>query len=100
MEIIIKSVNFKIDGPLETLVREKVSKLFQHSQTIIRAYVVLRNGEYNNPQNKMCEIRLVVPGNDHVVKKSTEVLEKSIAMAVEMLQKILRRHKNKQIANR
>ena len=100
METIISAANFKIDTSLETFVSKKVRKLFNHCQTIIRANVILREGEKGNPENKKCEIRLVIPGYDHFVKKSTDVYEKSVSEAVSVLQKILRRKKNRNIAKR
>lgn len=100
MEIIISAINFKADATLETFVRKKVSKLFNQCNTIIRANVILREGENGNLENKLCEIRLMVPGYDHIVKKGTGVYEKSISQSVEVLQKILRRKKNKLIAKR
>ncbi|MEP7376879.1 MAG: HPF/RaiA family ribosome-associated protein [Chitinophagaceae bacterium] len=100
MEIIISTINFKTDTTIEAFVREKVSKLFNHCKTIIRANVILREGENGNLKNKQCEIRLMIPGYDHFVKKSTGVYEKSISQAVEVLQKILRRKKNRIIAKR
>ena len=42
----------------------------------------------------------MIPGYDHFVKKSTGVYEKSVSQAVEVLQKILRRKKNRVIAKR
>ena len=100
MEIIISTINFKTDTSLETFVREKVSKLFNHCKTIIRANVILREGENGNLENKQCEIRLMIPGYDHFVKRSTGVYEKSVSQAVEVLQKILRRKKNRVLAKR
>ena len=97
MEIIINSVNFKTDTALEIFVKEKVSKLFNQCDKIIRANVILRETENGNPENKLCEIRLMIPGNDHIVKKCTAVYEKSILQAVEVLQKIIRRKKAKVI---
>ena len=100
MEIIINSVNFKTDTALEIFVKEKVSKLFNQCSNIIRANVILRETEKGNPENKLCEIRLMIPGNDHFVKKSTGVYEKSVSQAVAVLQKILRRKKSRVIAKR
>jgi len=94
MEIIISSVNFKANATLDAFVKEKVSKLFKQCNTIIRANVVLRKTESGNPENKLCEIRLMIPGNDHFVRKCTAVYEKSILQAVDVLQKIIRRKKN------
>lgn len=100
MEIIIKSVNFKASKSLEELIVEKVSKLSFHSNKIIKASVVLREEEKNNPDNKLCEIKLMVPGYDHYAKKKTERYEKSISQAVDTLQNTLLKTKNKLIAKR
>ena len=100
MEIIINSVNFKTDTALEIFVKEKVSKLFNQCDNIIRANVILRETEKGNPENKLCEIRLMIPGNDHFVRKSTGVYEKSVSQAVEVLHKILRRKKRRVISKR
>ena len=100
MEIIINSVNFKPGSALEAFVREKVAKLFNKCNNIIRANIVLRETENGNTENKLCEIRLIIPGYDHLVKKSTGVYEKSVLKAVKVLQKIIRRRKTKVITKR
>lgn len=100
MEIIINTINLKIDTSLKVFIREKVSKLFDHCKTIIRANVILSEGDNGNLENKLCEIRLMIPGYDHLVKKNTAVYEKSISKAVEALQNMLRRKKNRIIAKR
>src|SRR5438874_381458 len=99
MEIIINSVNFK-SGTLEAFIREKVGKLFIKCNNIIRANIVLRQTEEGKTENKLCEIRLMIPGYDHLVKKSTGVYEKSVLQAVKVLQKIIRRRKTKVITKR
>ena len=100
MNIIIKSVNFKAGNKLKKFIREKLRKLFEHYDTIIRANVILSKGESKNPENKLCEIRLVVPGYDHYVKKSSEEYHKSVSQSVDVLQEILRRNKTRLVSNR
>ena len=95
MNIIIKSINFKTGRALEAFVRKKVNKLFRQFNTIIRADVSLRKGESKNPQNRLCEIRLVVPGYDHFVKKSSGAFQKSVLQSVAVLAEILRRNKTR-----
>jgi len=95
MNIIIKSVNFKTGSALETFVRKKVGKLFRQFNNIIRADVSLRKGESRNPENKLCEIRLVVPGYDHFAKKSSGAFQKSVLQSVDVLEEILRRNKTR-----
>ena len=100
MDIIIKSVNFKASLALETFIKEKVGKLFNRSNNIIRANVILREGEEGSFENKQCQISLMIPGNDHIVKKKTGLYEKSVLQAVKVLKKILRRKKTKLIDKR
>lgn len=90
MNITIQSVNFKAGTKLENFIAEKVSKLFKHSDHIIRAEVTLRQGDSGNLQNKVCDIRLHIPGHDHFVSKGTDVYEKSVLESVRTMQKILR----------
>jgi ribosomal subunit interface protein len=100
MEVIIKSVNFKTSKQLEELIIEKVNKLFDHSNNIIQALVVLREEEKKGHENKSCEIKLVVPGYDHFAKKKTGSYEKSITQAVDTLQNVILKTKKRFIAKR
>jgi ribosome-associated translation inhibitor RaiA len=98
--ISFQSVQFKASLELENFVKEKVSKIFDQDDSIIRADVTLFEGAPGNLRNKFCEIQLSVPGENHFVKKNSENYEKSILAAVEALQKILRRKKTKKIIKR
>jgi putative sigma-54 modulation protein len=100
MNIIIKSVDFNASLKLESFIRQKLSKLFRQSDKVIRASIVLHKDGSGYRDNKVCDIRLMVPGNDHFASRSSEVYEKSILLAVETLQKILRRQKSKLLAER
>ena len=90
MNITIQSVNFRAASSLEYFIKDKVSKLFNQGYNIIRAEVTLRQSDSGNPQNKLCDIRLVIPGNDYFVSKGTDLYEKSILESVRTMQKILR----------
>ncbi|MEP6465317.1 MAG: HPF/RaiA family ribosome-associated protein [Parafilimonas sp.] len=95
MNIIIKSIDFKAGNTLETFIKEKVKKLFAQCDNIIRANVILRKQASKSHENKLCEIRLVVPGNDHYVKKISGGYRKSVSHSVDVLQEILRRNKRR-----
>lgn len=99
MDIIIQSLGFKASDNLEAFIHEKLSKLI-NQDNVIRANVTLYKGSDSNPQNNYCEIRLEIPGNDHFVKKNSEVFEKSVTEAFDALQKIMRRSKDKEINRR
>jgi putative sigma-54 modulation protein len=95
MKINLKALNFKASKQLKEFINEKVGKLFHFSDNIISAEVTLIANDIKIPNNKVCEIRLVVPGYDDFVKKEAQSFEEAILSAVETLQKILRRKKGK-----
>lgn len=96
MDIIIQSLGFKASDHLEGYIREKLGKL-NPSEHIVRANVVLFQGPSRNVPNDYCEIRLEVPGNDHFVKEHSPEFEQSVDSAVNKLQSILRKNKEKQV---
>jgi len=96
MDIIIQSLGFKASESLEDYVREKLGKL-KPNDHIIRANVVLFQGPNRSTPNDYCEIRLEVPGNDHFVKESSLEFEQAIDSAVNKLQKLVRKSKEKQV---
>jgi ribosomal subunit interface protein len=92
MQINLQTLKFDARQELKDFVNEKVAKLSQHDDTIIRADVTLSlNADV--VENKVCEIRLVVPGNDDFVKKNATTFEEAIHSSVDILQKVLRRKK-------
>jgi putative sigma-54 modulation protein len=97
MDIIIQSLGFKAEESLENYVREKLNKLKPDDQ-IIRANVTLFLGADKNTRDTFCEIRLEVPGNDLFVKESAkDDFEQAVDSAVNKLQSILRKAKEKQV---
>lgn len=88
MKINLQTLRFKASDKLTNFVDEKVSKLARFDDTIISAEVTLTE-DGNSVDNKVCDIRLVVPGNDDYVKKNAVTFEEAIADAVDTLQKIL-----------
>jgi putative sigma-54 modulation protein len=96
MDIIIQSLGFKASEALEDHVREKLGKLSPNDH-IVRANVILFQGPDRATPNDYCEIRLEVPGNDPFVKVSGPHFEQAVDEAVNKLQGMLRRSKEKQI---
>ncbi|MEO7120583.1 MAG: HPF/RaiA family ribosome-associated protein [Ginsengibacter sp.] len=93
MKINLQSLNFKASENLKEFVEEKVGKLSRYDDKIISADVKLFSDDGKNIDNKICEIRLVVPGYDDFVKKNATSYEEATSVAVEALQKIIRRKK-------
>lgn len=95
MDIIIQSLGFKAGEELEGYIREKLGKI-NPSDHIVRANVILFLGPDKATRNTYCEIRLEVPGNDHFVKESDTELQKAIDTAVNKLQQMVRKTRDKQ----
>ncbi len=96
MDVIIQSLGFKAGEQLEEYIREKLSKL-RPNDHIVRANVTLFLGPDRATPNTYCEIRLEVPGNDHFIKESSPEFEQSVDSAVNKLQTMLRKAKEKQV---
>lgn len=99
MDIIIQSLGFTASEHLKEFIAEKMSKL-EHHEEIIRANVTLFEGADGNPENQFCEIRMEVPGNDHFAKRNSDAYEKAITETVDVLQKVMRKSKDKMIESR
>jgi ribosomal subunit interface protein len=95
MDVIIQSLGFKAGADLESYVKEKLNKLEPLAQNMIRANVALFLGPESQADNKHCEIRLEMAGNDPFVKKNGETWELAIVDAVDTLQAQLRKAKEK-----
>ena len=95
MKINLQSVHFKASNQLKEFVDEKVGKLSHLNEDILSAEVTLIADDIKIKSNKVCEIRLVVPGYDDFVKRDAASFEEAVLDAVEALQKVLRRKKDK-----
>ena len=99
MDTIIQSLGFKAGDDMEVYIKEKLSKINPNDH-IVRANVVLFLGPDKATRNTYCEIRLEVPGNDHFVKESDPDMYQAIDAAVNKLQQIDRKARDKQTDRR
>lgn len=94
MDVIIQSLGFTAGNGLEGYVQEKLQKLSHMSDKIIRADVTLYKGHEKDENACHCNIRLEVPGNDHIVKKTAGTFERAVLDTVDVLQQQLRKTKD------
>jgi putative sigma-54 modulation protein len=99
MDIIIQSLGFKAGDQLEGYIRRKLEQLTPQEH-IVRATVTLFLGPDRAAHNNYCEIRLSVPGNDHFVKEKNPDFEVAADSAIDKLEKILRKEKQRLIDER
>lgn len=85
MRIIIQTPDFKAQPELMDYVNEKVEKLGQFSDRILESRVLLKLDRSDTKDNKISEIKLVIPGNDLFASKHGKSFEEATAKAVEAL---------------
>ena len=95
MNVNIQSVHFKTDHKLEVFINERVSRLSGIFDGVISSEVTLRLDKSDTQENKITEIRLVIPGNDLFAKKQCKTFEEATDVAVEALRRQLKKHKEK-----
>ena len=98
MDVIIQSLGFSAGESLEAFIKEKLQTL--NSDKIVRANVTLYLGHDSTGNNKICEIRLEVPGNDPFVKKCTEHFETSVSESIEVLSGMMIKEREKNLSRR
>ena len=99
MDVIIQSLGFKASDTLEDYIREKLEKRTPGDR-VIRANANLYQGPDRNTPNDYCEIRVEVPGNDLLVKETSPDFEQAIDEAINKLQGMWRKAKEKEIDRR
>jgi putative sigma-54 modulation protein len=95
MKINIQTLDFSPKQELLDLVDEKVGKLERFSDRIIECKVLLRVEKSDKRDNKICEVRAVIPGNDLFVKKQYESFEEGIQKAADALERQIKDWKAK-----
>jgi len=95
MNITINTVHFDAGQKLTDHVNKKVNKLGQYFDGIIGAEVFLRLQNVPDDENKIAEIKLLIPGNDLFVKKQSKTFEEAINKAEETLNRQLTKYKEK-----
>lgn len=96
MKIVVKSVDFHADTKLVAYIEQKLSRLNRYFDRAIQADVHLKLQDTGGKvREKLVEIRLGIPGNDLIDKKSGKTFESAATSAIEALKRQLVRHKEK-----
>jgi putative sigma-54 modulation protein len=95
MKINIQSLSFHANDKLTDFTVDKVNKLAQYTDRIIQAEVVLKVINSDTRDNKFCEIRLAIPGNDLFASKQQPSFEEAIIKTTEALKQQLLSWKEK-----
>lgn len=93
MKLVIQSLHFNSKPELNNFVSEKVYKLSQFHSRIESANVCLKLEKSDSNEDKICEIRLAIPGNDLFVKRQSATFEEAAKNAIDALQNQIRKLK-------
>jgi putative sigma-54 modulation protein len=99
MKVNLHAVNFNVDKKLVDFVQEKIDKLEKYYDKIVSADVFLKLENTSDKENKIVEIKINVPGDDFVVKKIAKSFEEGIDLAVDSLERVLVKRKEKSRIN-
>ncbi|MEO6730006.1 MAG: ribosome-associated translation inhibitor RaiA [Ferruginibacter sp.] len=95
MKTTIQSLGFTASEALIAFVNEKTAKLSLHLENILTSEVCLSTEKSATNENKVCDIRLVIPGNDLLAKAQCKTFEEAIVQAADALLKQIEKHKTK-----
>ncbi len=95
MKITVQSMGMTPHEPLEEFMNKKIEKLGTFYDKIIECQVYLKLENTHDKENKFAEIKLVIPGDDIVVKKMSKSFEASIDACVDTAKRLLIKKKEK-----
>ncbi|NHM04573.1 ribosome hibernation-promoting factor, HPF/YfiA family [Flavobacterium celericrescens] len=99
MKVNLQAVNFNVDRKLVDFVQEKLDKLEKYYDKIVSSDVFLKVENTSDKENKTVEIKINVPGDDFVVKKTAKSFEEGVDLAVDSLERVIVKRKEKLRAN-
>ncbi len=95
MNVKVHSIHFKADQKLIDFVNEKVNKLQVFFDNIITSEVFLRLDKDEEGENKIAEIKILIPGKELFAKKQCKSFEEAADLCVDALRTQVKKHKGK-----
>ena len=95
MKVNTQSVNFNADQKLIDFIQQRMDKLDQYYDRVIKSDVFLKLENTSGKQNKIFEAIISVPGDSFIVKKVCKTFEEGADSAANSLGRQLRKRKEK-----
>lgn len=95
MKVNTQSVNFNADQKLIDFIQQRMDKLDQYYDRVIKSDVFLKVENTSGKQNKIFEAKISVPGDSFIVKKVCKTFEEGADSAVNSLGRQLKKRKDK-----
>ena len=89
MKITVQSMGLTPHEPLEEFLNKKIGKLDTFYDKIIECQVFLKVENTSSKENKTAEVKLIIPGDDIIVKKTSASFEESLDMCADTAKKLL-----------
>ena len=95
MKVNVHAVNFNVDGKLVGFIQERIDRLEKYYDKVVSADVFLKVEKTSEKENKIVEIKMLVPGDEFMVKKQCKTFEEAVEMTAESLERLLVKRKEK-----
>lgn len=95
MKVNVHAVNFNVDKKLVDFVEEKMKKLEKYYDKVVSSDVFLKVEKTSDKENKIVEVKIIVPGDEFIVKKQCKTFEEGIELSTESLERLLLKRKEK-----
>lgn len=95
MKVSVHAVNFNVDKKLVDFIDVRIVKLEKFYDRVISADVFLKVEQTSEKENKIVEIKVIVPGDEFIVKKTCKTFEEGVDLSIEALERLLVKRKEK-----
>jgi putative sigma-54 modulation protein len=95
MKVNVHAVNFNIDKKLMDFIDERVGRLEKFYDRIVSADAFLKVEQTSEKENKIVELKVIVPGDEFIVKKTCKTFEEGVDLSIEAQERLLVKRKEK-----
>jgi len=99
MKVNVHAVNFTVDVKLVGFVQERMDRLEKYYDKVVSSDVFLKVEKTSEKENKVAEIKILVPGDEFIVKKQCKTFEEAVEQSIESLERLLIKRKEKVKSN-
>ncbi len=87
MKVLFQTTDFKPSKKIIHFATKKVQALERVHERIVEAHVHLKKIKSATPENKVCEIRLAIPGNDLFASKKSSFFEEAVTKTIDAIRR-------------
>ena len=95
MKVYTQSIDFNASSELLNFTQKKVESLTKFHDKIVDAEVFFKLINTSDKENKVTEIKINIPGNEFMVKKTCKSFEEGVNSCAETLKRRLKKSKEK-----